>query len=190
METPGQVEITKLLMDWGDGKIEALDHLLPLVYAELKRMAARHMNREGPGISLQTTALVHEAYLRLVNQDAVDWQSRAHFFGICAQLMRQILVDHARARQRVKRGGGAFHLDLDENIAAVTGDAEDILALNDAVDRLHAFDQRKARVVELRFFGGLDVKETAEVLKISENSVIRDWRLARAWLQKELQTGV
>jgi len=183
---PPTAEVTRLLRAWGAGDQAALDRLAPVVYAELHRMAEHRMRREGPDNTLQATALVNEAYLRLVDVKGVQWHDRAHFFAISAQMMRRILVDAARARGSGKRGGGAPHLDLNESIDAVPEHDHRLVELDDALTALAQLDPRKAKVVELRFFGGLSVEETAEVLKLSPQSVLRDWRLARAWLLREL----
>jgi RNA polymerase sigma factor (TIGR02999 family) len=183
-------EITRLLRAWGEGDAAALGGLTPLVYAELRKMAKGAMRREKPGNSLQPTALVNEAYLRLVDIGEVRWQDRAHFFAVAAQMMRRILVDAARARSAGKRGGGAPHLNLDESIDAMPERGSQLVALDDALEALAKLDPRKARVIEMRFFGGLTVEETAEVLKISAESVMRDWKMARAWLMAELAAGV
>jgi RNA polymerase sigma factor (TIGR02999 family) len=182
--SPTQPEITNLLARWSDGDRAALDKLFPLVFGELRRLAHRYMRREKPGHTLQTTALVNEAYLRLVDQRNVRWQNRAHFFAIASQMMRRILVDHARSRKYDKRGGGALKIPLEE--AAVIGmeRARELIALDDALMALEKIDPRRSRVVEMRFFGGLDNEEIAEVLKIHPNTVTRDWNLARAWLHK------
>jgi RNA polymerase sigma factor (TIGR02999 family) len=179
-------EVTRLLRAWGGGDHAALDQLTPLVYRELHRMAGRYMQRENPGNTLQATALVNEAFLRLVDVTGVRWQDRAHFFAISAQMMRRILVDAARARGSGKRGGGAVRLDINESIDALPQPDSRLVDLDEALGALARFDARKAKVVELRFFGGLSVEETAEVLKISKESVMRDWKLARAWLMREL----
>jgi RNA polymerase sigma-70 factor (ECF subfamily) len=179
-------EITVLLRAWSDGNRLAFDRLTPLVYAELHRMADLCMRRENPGNTLQATALVNEAYLRMVDVTSVRWQDRAHFFAISAQMMRRILVDAARARGSAKRGAGAPHLNLNDSIDAVPVRDPRLVDLDDALNALAQFDERKARVVEMRFFAGLSVEETAEVLKISPQSVMRDWRIARAWLLREL----
>jgi RNA polymerase sigma factor (TIGR02999 family) len=179
-------EVTRLLRAWSAGDHAALDQLTPLVYAELRRMAGRYMQRENPGNTLQATALVNEAFLRLVDATGVRWQDRAHFFAISAQMMRRILVDAARARGSAKRGGGAVRLDLNESIDGLREPDGRLVDLDEALEALARFDARKAKVVELRFFGGLSVEETAEVLKISPPSVMRDWKLARAWLMREL----
>ncbi len=179
-------EVTELLKAWSEGDRGALDKLTPLVYEELRRVAHRHMTRELPDHTLQTTALVNEAYVRLIDSAGVSWQNRAHFFAVCAQLMRRILIDFARSRLSEKRGAAARHLSLDESISITGGPRPDLIALDEALSRLSAIDQRKSRVVELRFFGGLTVDETAEVLKISRETVLREWRLAKAWLLREL----
>jgi RNA polymerase sigma factor (TIGR02999 family) len=179
-------ETTRLLRAWADGDQEALQKLTPRVYDELRRMARHFMRHERPGRTIQTTALVHEAYLKLVDITNVDWQHRAHFFAIAAQILRRILLDRARRRVASKRGGAAVKLNLDEapDVAAVR--AREIIQLDDALSALAKIDQRKAQVIEFRFFAGLSVQETAEVLKVSPDTVLRDWRLARAWLLKEI----
>ena len=180
-------EITQLLQAWGAGDGQALEHLTPLVYAELRRIARGHMRRERQGNNtLQTTALVNEAYVRLVDVAGVRWQDRAHFFAISAQMMRRILVDAARARGSAKRGGPAPRVTLDEGMIVSPVRDRQLLALDDALERLSQFDERKAKVIELRFFGGLSVEETAEVLQISPQSVMRDWKLAKAWLARDI----
>ena len=179
-------DITGLLQAWAEGDAHALDSLMPLVYAELHRAAHVYMAREAADNTLQTTALVNEVYLRLVGTRDIDWQNRSHFFAVCATVMRRILTDLARARHSLKRGGGAEHLALDEEILVSETPRVDLLALDDALTALAAVDERQARVVELRFFGGLDVRETAEVLHVSAETVHRDWRLAKEWLQREL----
>jgi RNA polymerase sigma-70 factor, ECF subfamily len=186
MEQPDTAEITHLLRAWASGDQVALDRLAPLVYKELRRIARAHMRREHPGNTLQTTALVNEAFLRLVEGVNVDWRDRVHFFALSAQMMRRILVDAARARLREKRAGFARHVNLDEEIDATPARATSLVRLDDALDELAAFDPRKARVVELRYFGGLSVEDTAEALKISPQTVMRDWKLAKAWLTKAL----
>jgi RNA polymerase sigma factor (TIGR02999 family) len=186
MDPHSTQEITQLLLAWSDGDQGALARLTPLVYAELRRLARRYMGRESPGHTLQTTALVHEAWLRLIDQRRVRWQNRAHFFGISAQLMRRILVDMARSRNYLKRGGGARQVELEEPLVGSQERDADLSALDEALDALAAFDPRKARVIELRFFGGLSVEETAEVLKVSTDTVTRDWIAAKAWLYHEL----
>jgi RNA polymerase sigma factor (TIGR02999 family) len=179
-------QVTRLLQAWGGGDSAALERLMPLVYGELRRMARQYLRRERQGNTLQATALVNEAYLRLVDVTGVRWQDRAHFFAIAAQIMRRILVDAARARGSRKRGGGVERVDLNESIDALPELDNRLVDLDDALESLAQFDARKAKVVEFRFFGGLSVKETAEVLKISPESVKRDWKLARAWLMHEL----
>jgi RNA polymerase sigma factor (TIGR02999 family) len=179
-------EVTELLHAWSDGKEESLDDLVPLVYEELHRLARHYMNNERSDHLLQTSALVNEAYLRLVDWKNVRWQNRAHFFGVAAQIMRRILVDFARSRNYAKRGGAARQVSLREAEVISAGQGEDLVALDEALERLTAIDARKGRIVELRFFGGLSVDETAEVLKISARTVMREWSLAQAWLHREL----
>ncbi len=179
-------EISQLLDEWGKGNQAALDQLYPLVYDELRRMAHRYMSRERKGHTLQTTALIHEAYLRLVEQKHVHWANRAHFFGISAQIMRRILIDHARHYEYAKRGGRAQRISLDEAALVAKERGKELLALDDALNRLEEIDPRRSKVVELRFFGGLDNQEIARLLRISANTVTRDWNLARAWLYREL----
>lgn len=176
-----------MLRAWGTGDHTALERLTPLVYAELHRIAQRYMRREKPGNSLQTTALVNEAYLKLVDLTQVSWQGRAHFFAISANLMRRILVDAARARGAGKRGGQAIRIELNESLDACPLRPEQLIRLDDALRALAELDPRKAKVVELRFFGGLTTEETAEVLNVSGKSVLRDWSFSRAWLMRELQ---
>lgn len=188
---PSTHEITQLLQAWSDGDREALDELIPLVQAELHRLARRYMSQERPGHTLQTTALVNEAYLRLIDWEAVKWQNRAHFFGVAAQLMRRILVDFARSRNRSKRGGDAHHISLDD-VAVVSAEPDaDFIALDFALEKLAALDRRQSQVVELRFFGGLSIEEIAEVLRVSPATVKRDLTLAKVWLLRELgrETG-
>jgi len=182
--------VTQLLQDWSQGKDAALEELLPLVHQELRRLARRYMFGERPGHTLQATALVNEAYLRLVNSRQVNWQNRAHFFAISAQLMRRILVDYARARGYQKRGGGIPKVTLDEALMGLEEKRRDLVALDDALKTLAGVDPRKSKVIELRFFGGLSVEETAEVLKVSPETVLRDWRLAKAWLTREMGKSV
>jgi RNA polymerase sigma factor (TIGR02999 family) len=179
-------DVTRILRAWRDGDATAPDRLMPLVYAELRRLARDYLRRERPGHTLQPTALVHEAYLRLVRQSDVDWQSRAHFFGIAARMMRRILIDHARAHLADKRGGGPRPLSLDETIHTPADRAAELVALDDALERLAELDPRKGRVVELRFFGGLTAAEAAAFLEVSEKTVKRDWQIARLWLHREL----
>ncbi len=189
MTTPSSQEVTQLLVEWGNGSRAALDKLMPLVYEELRRLARRHMRREREGHTLQTSALVNEAYLKMINEREMQWQNRAHFFAVAAQLMRMILIDHARARKVAKRGGGANQVPLDEALVVSDERAAELLALDDALKALEAVDERKSRIAELRFFGGLSVEETAEVLKISRATVMREWRMAKAWLYRELNQG-
>jgi RNA polymerase sigma-70 factor, ECF subfamily len=179
-------EITQLLLAWSQGEQAALDQLIPLVHDELHRIAKRYMRRERPGQTMQTTALVDEAYLRLIDSSRVHWQGRAHFFAVAAQLMRRILVDFARSRHNLKRGGRAERASLDEALVISSERGADIVALDDALKTLASLDARQSQVVELRFFGGLSINETAEVLKVSEGTVRRDWSLAKAWLHREL----
>jgi RNA polymerase sigma factor (TIGR02999 family) len=178
--------VTRLLMDWTSGSQQALDALMPLVYDELRRLARSHMRRERPGHTLAATGLVHEAYLRLLGQD-VNWQNRAHFFGIAAQMMRRVLVDYAKTQQRAKRGGGAVKVALDEPSLLSKNPPADIVALDESLNRLGKLDPQRARIVELRFFGGLSNEESAEILKISPATVQRQWAGARAWLYHELK---
>jgi RNA polymerase sigma factor (TIGR02999 family) len=187
MAGPPSQRVTHLLVAWSQGEQAALEKLIPLVYAELRRIAHRYMHREHPGHTLQTTALVNEAYLRLIDASQVRWQDRAHFFAVSAQLMRRILVDFARSRRYLKRGGGAQNISFDEGLFVSSERGRDLVALDDAMNVLAANDARKARVVELRFFVGLSVEETAEVLKVSPDTVLRDWSLAKAWLSREMQ---
>jgi RNA polymerase sigma-70 factor (ECF subfamily) len=182
-------EISVLLHAWSEGDDQALAKLTPLVYKDLYRAAQRYMAQQKPGHILQSTALVNEVYLRLAELGHVDWHDRTHFFAACAQSMRHILTDYARSRLSLKRGGEAQHVSLHEVLVAFPDRSMDLLALNEALDALAAIDERKSRVVELRFFGGLSVEETAEVLKISEDTVNRDWKFAKHWLLSELGTG-
>lgn len=190
MIPPSPKEVTQLLLAWSNGEQKALEKLIPLVYDELHRLAHHYMGGERPGHPLQTTALVNEAYLRLVDSRHVRWQNRAHFFAVSAQLMRRILVDFARSRRHLKRGGGAQQVSLDEALAVAEGRGAHFLALDDALSALAALDPRQSQVMELRYFGGLSVEETAEVLKVSPGTVRRDWSLGRAWLHRELSPGV
>jgi RNA polymerase sigma factor (TIGR02999 family) len=187
-QTPQNV--TQLLIGWSKGDKQALDALLPLVYEELRRQASRYLRRERVGHTLQTTALIHEAYLKLVDQKNVQWQNRAHFFGIAAQLMRRILVDHARTRKRAKRGGSDIRVSFNEAEAMAAGKDLDIVALDEALHRLAEIDEQQSKIVELKFFSGLTVEETAEVLAISPATVKRDWSMAKAWLHRELSGEV
>ena len=180
-------EVTQWLIAWSDGRGEALDHLLPLVYEELRRQASRYMHREPVGHALQPTALVHEAYLRLIDQRQVQWRNRAHFFGVAAQLMRRILVDHARSRSADKRGGDWERVPLVEDEVIAAGPSEvDVLTLHETLERHAAFDPRQERIVELRYFGGLTIEEAAEVIGISAATVVREWTVAKAWLRADL----
>jgi RNA polymerase sigma factor (TIGR02999 family) len=178
--------VTDLLLAWRDGDEQALEALMPLVHHELRRLARRHMKGERAGHTLQTTALVNEAYLRLVDLTRVQWHDRAHFLAMAARLMRRVLVDHARSRAYAKRGGGEPPVTFDESLALIGQARPDLVALDDALVALAALDARKGRVVELRFFGGLTVRETADVLGVSQETVLRDWRLAKVWLLREL----
>ncbi len=180
-------EITGLLVDWSNGDQEALEKLIPLVERELHRLAHSYMRKENPDHTLQTSALVNEAYIKLVDQKNTRWQNRAHFFGIASRIMRRVLLNYARDRNRAKRGGKAIHVSLSQ--AAVISDerTEELLALDEALERLTLFDERKSQVVEMRYFGGLSVEETAEVLKVSPITVMRDWNFARAWLAREMK---
>jgi RNA polymerase sigma-70 factor (ECF subfamily) len=182
-------QITDLLIDWSKGSNEALDRLMPMVESELRRIAANYMRRESPGHTLQTSALVNEAYLKLINQKKVRWQNRAHFFALASQLMRRILLDHARTLKRVKRGGQIVHVNLDDVAVVAPDKSEELILLDDALAALAKFDLRKSRIVELRFFGGLTVDEVAEVLGIAPVTVLLHWRLAKAWLQREMRSG-
>lgn len=186
MESTLPQEVTVLLQSWRKGEQSALDKLIPLVYEELRRLAHRYMGRENPGHVLQTTALVDEAYLRMVGAQPADWQNRAHFFAISAQLMRQILVDFARAAHSQKRGGNVPQVSLDEALVLTNERESSLVAVDEALKLLAEVDPRKAKVVELRYFGGLSVDEAAEVLKVSPDTVKRDWRLAKAWLLREI----
>lgn len=183
-ETPN--EITEQLIAWSNGDEAALDALIPAVYQELRRMADYYLRGENTGHSLQPTALVHEAYMRLIDQTKVEWQNRAHFFGVAAQMMRRILVDHAKSKHRVKRGGTTPKVSLDETVSLSSERAAELVALDDALKVLNELDERKSRIVELRYFGGLTVDETAQVLGVSDKTVMRDWSLAKAWLYAQL----
>src|SRR5580692_7780741 len=184
-DQPAVGEVSTLLRAWSGGDQSALDKLTPIVYDGLRRLARRYMRRERPGHSLQTTALVHEAYMRLVDYERMRWQDRAHFFAVSAQLMRRILVEHAR-RHNLKRGGGLQHVSLEEAAVVGGGQDADLVALDDAMNALARLDTRKAQVVEMRFFGGLSVEETAAVLKVSSVTVKRDWSTAKLWLYREM----
>lgn len=186
MDAASPQEMTRLLQAWSEGDQAALERLMPLIYDELYRLARGYMNRELPGHPLQATALVNEAYLRLAHWKEAQWENRAHFFGVVANLMRRVLVDFARSRDYEKHGGGKRHVALDETMPLTQTRDEDFVALDDALESLAALDARKALIVELKFFGGLSVEETAEVLKLSPRTVMREWSLARAWLYQEL----
>jgi RNA polymerase sigma factor (TIGR02999 family) len=186
METTSSNEVTQLLQAWGRGDKEAFDKLMPIVYKELHRLASSYMRKETPGHTLQTSALVHEAYIKLVDQKKVRWQNRAHFFGIAAQLMRRILVDHARSRTRIKRGAGNQKLSLNEAVLSVTDSAEEFLLLDDALRRLGEMDAKKCRIVEMKIFCGLNINEIAEVEKVSPSTIEREWRKAKAWLHRDI----
>ena len=179
--------ITELLIDWSKGNASALEELFPLVEKELHRLAHIHMRKMRLGNTLQTTALINETYIRLVDQNRVQWQNRAHFFAIAAGMMRRILLNYLRDRNRIKRGGGAIQVTLDEGMIVSEARSNEILALEEALCRLSEVDERKAKVVELRYYGGLSVEETAEVLKVSSITIIRDWNLAKAWLAREIR---
>lgn len=184
--TPSSNNVTQMLHDWSKGDQKILDRLIPIVYEELRRQATRYLRRERPGHTLQTTALIHEAYIRLIDQKSVRWQNRAHFFAISAQLMRRILVDHARSRQAAKRGGSDIKLPLEEAMIVSQGREVNLVALDEALERLAVIDPQQSRVVELRFFSGLSVEETAEVLGVSPRTITRDWNVAKAWLRREI----
>jgi len=188
METPPTRDVTRLLVDWGNGDRAALDELTPLVYGELRRLAARYMRRESPGHTLQPSALVNEAFLRLVDQRDVRWQNRAHFFGVAAQLMRRVLIDWARKHASGKRGGGTVRVSVSE-AAGVTRQASDMIALDRALTGLAEMDPRKGRIVEMKFFGGLTTEEVAAVIGVTPRTVEREWRAAKAWLQRAIDEG-
>jgi RNA polymerase sigma factor (TIGR02999 family) len=183
------LEITEILQDWSDGNREALDELMPLVYQELHRQAARYLRGERQDHTLQSTALINEAYLKLIDQKAVRWQNRAHFFAIAAQAMRRILVDHARSKNRERRGGEFERVDIEDAALVASGEGAsiDLIALDAALTKLAKMDEQKARIVELRYFSGLSVKETAEVMAVSTDTVERHWTMAKAWLLRELE---
>jgi RNA polymerase sigma factor (TIGR02999 family) len=187
IDSPGPANITRLLVDWRAGDQAALDQLMPLVHDELRRLARRHMAHERVGHTLQATALVNEAFVRLIDVRQVKWQDRAHFFAMSSRLMRRILVDFARSKGYQKRGGDAQKVSFDEALIVTHEPGQDLVALDDALDALAAVDARKAQVVEMRFFGGLSVEETAEALNVSVDTVMRDWKLAKAWLLRELK---
>ena len=182
-------EVTQLLVAWNNGDQSARDELMTVVYQELHRLARHYMKQEQPGHTLQTSALVNEAYLKLVDQRDVQWQNRAHFFGIAAQLMRRILVDHARKRQSTKRGGDARAVSLEEGLSISNERIEELVALDETLKKLAILDERKSQIVELRFFGGLTVDETAGILGVSPGTVMRDWALAKAWLRREISNN-
>src|SRR5712692_8808582 len=186
---PSPEDVSQLLVAWGNGDQTARDQLMPLVYDELHRLAHGYMNRERPGHTLQTSALMNEAFIRLVDQKDVHWQNRAHFFGLAAQMMRRILVDYARNRRYAKRGGDARHVSLDESMIVSEARTAEVVALDNALKGLTEIDPRKSQIVELRFFGGLSIEETAEVLKVSPGTVMRDWTLAKAWLRKQMSSN-
>ena len=187
MKTPSPTEVSDLLIAWGNGDQEALHKLIPLVYKELHRLAARYMRRESPGHTLQTSALVNEAYLKLVNQKKVQWQNRAHFFGVAAQLMRRILVDHAKTRTRAKRGAGVHNLSLDEAAIVSMDSATEFILIDNALTSLAKIDPHKCRIIEMKIFCGLTTEEIAEVEKVSLSTIEREWRKAKAWLHREIQ---
>jgi RNA polymerase sigma factor (TIGR02999 family) len=187
MNTASSTEVSRLLLAWGNGDQEALGKLMPVVYQELRRLAGRYMRNERPGHTLQTTGLVNEVYLKLVDQKNMQWQNRAQFFGVAAQLMRRILVDHARKHARLKRGGGAQKLSLDETAIVSNDRAAQFIALDDALTSLAELDPTKSRIVEMKFFGGLNFEEVAEVEKVSPRTIRREWRKAKAWLHQEMQ---
>jgi RNA polymerase sigma factor (TIGR02999 family) len=182
-------DVTSLLVRWGKGDANAFDELAPIVYDELRKLARTHLRRERPGHTLQSTALVHEAYLRMIDQQNVSWQNRSHFYGIAAQMIRRILVDYARAKNTKKRGEAAPKITFDEAVGAHASEDLDLVALDDALKALAEIDPRQSRIVELRYFAGLSIEDTAEVLRISPATVKRDWTVARAWLKRELVRG-
>jgi len=190
MLTLSPQEVTQLLADWGKGDRSALDKLLPLVHSELRRIAQRQMSQERPGHTLQATALVNEAYLKLAGQQGFDWQNRAHFFAVCAQVMRHILIDHARAHARDKRGGGAVKVSLNDALVVADDQAGHFIALDEALRVLERLDPQKGKIVELRYFGGLSVDEAAEVMNISPRTVRREWQRAKAWLYRMMTEGI
>lgn len=190
MPTMSPQEVTQLLGDWGKGDRSALDKLFPLVHDELRRIARRQMNQERAGHTLQATALVHEAYVKLAGQKEFEWQNRGHFFAVCAQVMRHILIDHARSHARDKRGGGAIQVSLDDAELMSPEQAEHLVALDEALSFLEQVDAQKSRIVELRYFGGLNIDETAEVLDISPRTVRREWQRSKAWLYRMITEGM
>ncbi len=181
--------VTKLLVDWSNGNNKALDNLMPLVYDELQRIARRFLNYERPDHTLDTSALVHEAYLNLIDQRRVSWQNKAHFFALASQSMRRILINHARKRRAVKRGGGQRNISLDEQVVSVDEQNDRLLALDESLTRLETFDPRLARIVEYRYFGGLTIEETAAVLSLSPATIKREWQTAKAWLYRDMKQG-
>jgi RNA polymerase sigma-70 factor (ECF subfamily) len=189
MTKPAPEELSQLLRDWSNGDQAALDKVMPVVYQELRRLARHYMRRERADHTLQTTALVNEAYLRLADYKKMRWQSRTHFFAVSAQVMRRILVEHARSRNFAKRGGGVQKVELDETAFVSAGRSAEVIAVDEALTELESWDARKGRIVELRFFGGLSIEETAEVLKVSPTTVQREWRSAKAWLYKAISEG-
>jgi RNA polymerase sigma factor (TIGR02999 family) len=190
MPTPSPQEVTQLLADWAKGDRSALDKLFPLVHSELRRIAQRQMNQERPGHTLQATALVNEAYLKLAGKHGFDWQNRAHFFAVCAQVMRHILIDHARAHARDKRGGGAVKVSLNDALVVVEDQNAHFIALDEALRVLERLDPQKGKIVELRYFGGLSVEEAGEVMNISPRTVRREWQRAKAWLYRMMTEGI
>jgi RNA polymerase sigma factor (TIGR02999 family) len=190
MPTPSPPEVTQLLADWAKGDRSALDKLFPLVHSELRRIAQRQMSQERPGHTLQATALVNEAYLKLAGKQGFDWQNRAHFFAVCAQVMRHILIDHARAHARDKRGGGLAKVSLNDALVVAKDQAEHFIALDDALRVLERLDPQKGKIVELRYFGGLSVEEAAGVLNVSPRTVRREWQRAKAWLYRMMTEGI
>jgi RNA polymerase sigma factor (TIGR02999 family) len=190
MPTLSPPELTQLLADWGNGDRSALDKLFPLVHSELRRIAQRQMTQERPGHTLQATALVNEAYLKLAGQQGFDWQNRAHFFAVCAQVMRHILIDHARAHARDKRGGGAVKVSLNDALVVAEDQAAHFIALDEALRVLERLDPQKSKIVELRYFGGLSIEEAAEVLNVSPRTVRREWQRAKAWLYRMMTEGI
>ncbi|MBA3514997.1 MAG: sigma-70 family RNA polymerase sigma factor [Pyrinomonadaceae bacterium] len=189
MAKPAREEVSQLLRDWSNGDQAALDKVMPVVYQELRRLAHHYMRKERVGHTLQTTALVNEAYMRLAQYKKMRWQSRTHFFAVSAQVMRRVLVEHARSRNFAKRGGGAQKISLDETAVVSAGRSAEVIAVDDALTDLESWDPRKGKIVELRFFGGLSIEETAEVLKVSPTTVQREWRSAKAWLYRAISEG-
>ena len=189
MTRPAPEEVSQLLQDWSNGDQAALDKVMPIVYQELHRLAHHYMRKERAGHTLQTTALVNEAYLRLADYKKMRWQSRSHFFAVAAQVMRRILVEQARSKNFVKRGGGAQRISLDETAIVSAGRSAEVITVDEALTDLESWDPRKGKIVELRFFGGLSIEETAEVLKVSPTTVQREWRSAKAWLYRAISEG-